>query len=359
MENDRQDELIAIVDEFLMLLCESADYQSNGDVRAVLTEAGQAVATLRQRLSIASDRYIVAVVGLSNVGKSTLLNALLGSDLAPRRNGPCTPVPIEFSYGENLRVVVHHSRSMTRSTWRCENMAAIQERLAAVVDDAGESQNREVRKIVVEIPVQLLEEGLVIADTPGFGALQSAEAGGSHEVSLKRYLQEEVAQVFWVVLADQGIGKREKLFHERFFGEVCDDIVVTGSEDWEPSDKERFKKLCSSMFPSRMPRFHFVSGLMGLRARKAGDLTGLEAAGITLLEGRLRELTGYLGRIADIEERLHQIAADLGAWCGEQRRVRRGPGRTLWRPDSWSRWLDCVSGNPFKIRLSGELGVHE
>lgn len=355
MNNNQQKELAKTVDELLMLVRESADFQADDDVRSVLLEASRAIATIRRRLAIVSDRYIVAVVGLTNVGKSTLLNALLGAELAPRRNGPCTAAPLEFAHGDSLRVTVYHQRSLTRPTWGCQDIEAIHDRLAAVADDAGDSASREVRKVVVESPIPLLTNGLVIADTPGFGAAQSAGAAGSHEAALKKYLEDDVSQVFWVVLAEQGIGKREKLFHDAFFGEVCDDIVVTGCDDWEAYDKERFRRRFADAFQSRMPRFHFVSGLQGMRARQAADSAGLEAAGITLLETRIRELIDCAGRIAAIQDTLLQLATDLRCWLCDYRDARRGRLKSWWRPDSWSRWSACMPDNAIKNRLSNEL----
>jgi GTP-binding protein EngB required for normal cell division len=358
LDNDQQSELAKIVDELLMLVRESADFQTDDDVRSALLEASRAIATLRRRLAIVSDRYIVAVVGLTNVGKSTLLNALLGAELAPRRNGPCTAAPIEFASGDSLRVTVYHQRSLTRPTWRCPNVEAVHDRLAAVADDAGDLASREIRKVVVEAPIPLLTNGLVIADTPGFGAAQIAEAAGSHEAALKKYLQDDVSQVFWVVLAEQGIGKREKSFHDAFFGEVCDDVIVTGCDDWEAHDKERFQRRFAETFQSRMPRFHFVSGLQGMRARKAADSVGLEAAGITLLETRIRELIDRPGRVAAIQDSLLQLTADLRCWLSEYRDARRGRLKFWWRPDSWSRWSACMPESAIKKRLSAELGAN-
>lgn len=355
MANDAQHELSVIVDEMLMLIRESADFHSDEDVKGVFMEACRAVATLRRRLAIICNRYVVGVVGLTNVGKSTLLNALLGAELAPRRNGPCTAAPIEFAYGEALRVTVYHQRGLTRPTWQCDNAQAVHERLAAVADDAGDAASREIRKVVVEAPIALLANGLVICDTPGFGAAQSAEAAGSHEASLKKYLQEDVSQVFWVVLAEQGIGKREMSFHNTFFGEVCDDIVVTGCDDWDTNDRERFRRRFASTFHSHMPQFHFVSGLQGVRARQAADPMGLEAAGIPLLESRIRELDDYRGRLAAIEAALLQLADDLRCWLTDYRDVRRSPLKSWWRPDSWSRWSACLPGNQTKVRLLTQM----
>ena len=182
-------ELMYLVDEFLMLLKESADYHRHPDVKAVLMEAVAVVSAKRRRLNTAGRRYVVAVVGLTNVGKSTLLNALLGEELAPRRNGPCTAAPIEFCYGERLRVIAYHHQSYTRPNWYCDTTEAAHERLSQLADDSGAEASRRIHKVEVHVPHQLLENGLVIADTPGFGAAQAGDASGSHEESLKQYLR--------------------------------------------------------------------------------------------------------------------------------------------------------------------------
>lgn len=355
MLNKQQIELSKIVDELLMLVRESAEYQRSEEVRTVLMQASRAIAMIRRRLAIVSDRYVVAIVGLSNVGKSTLLNALLGVELAPRRNGPCTAAAIEFEYGATLQVTVHRHRSLTRSTWPCSSAEEIHQRLAEVADHSGDRVHREIRKVVVEVPIPLLTNGLVIADTPGFGAAQSGEAAGSHEAALKTYLRDDVCQAFWVVLAEQGIGKTEMSFHDTYFGEVCDDIVVTGCDDWEVLEKERFRRRFADAFHSRMLRFHFASGLQGLHARQAGDAVGVEAAGITHLEARIRELSDSGGRLVAIQEALGQIAADLQCWLNDYRDSRRERLKVWWRPDSWSRWIACMPDNPTKGRLSAQL----
>ncbi|MEX2217065.1 MAG: dynamin family protein [Phycisphaeraceae bacterium] len=354
MPDNASQELGRIVDEMLMLVQESARYHTDADVRSILDEAGRTLVSFHRRLQIVADRYIVAVVGMTNVGKSTLLNALLGSELAPRRNGPCTAAPIEFMFGE-LRVTAHYRRRLSRPSWNCSDSGAVHERLASLADDSGDAASSEIRKVVVEAPLSLLSNGLIVADTPGFGAAQSADAESSHERSLKEYLNDDVSQVFWIVLADQGIGKREMHFHNAFFGQVCDDVVVTGCEDWEGDDRERFRRRFCSHFGNRIPRFHFVSGLQGLRARKSNDLEGLESAGVPLLESRIRELVESKGRLVAIQSAVVELATDLRAWLCDYRDSRRQRLARWWRPDSWSRWKACLPHNPMKLRLNGAL----
>jgi hypothetical protein len=346
-----------LVDELLMLIHETAEYQRNRAVQEILCEARQVALNVRRRLLGGISRYVVALVGLTNVGKSTLLNALLGHDLAPRRNGPCTAVPIEFIYGDELRLSVVHQKSLHRPSWACPRVEVIHQRLRELADDQGRQASPSIRKVVVEIPHRLLARGVVIADTPGFGDVPIGDAARGHEEVLQTYLHNDVTQVFWVVLAEQGIGRREKDFHRQFLSDICDDVLVTGSEGWEPVDRDRFRQRFAQELGQRLPRFHFVSGLQGLQARRAKDLAGLKQAGIVGLQLRLAELADPRGRqkaqIAD----LLQLAGDLAQWVRDFRDDRDLPIVHFWRPDSWERWLSLAPNGEPKTMLTQLLEV--
>lgn len=294
-------------------------------------------------------------MGQANVGKSTLLAALLGEDLSPRRNGPCTAAPIEFSWGPDYRIEAHYRRTFQRPVWSCLNAADVLRHLVRLADEAECEARERPARIRVQVPLSLLETGLVIADTPGFGAAQS-EPGceGTHEESLRRYLVTEVSQVLWVVLAEAGIGKREQLFHEEFLAAVCDDVVVTGCDDWSEGDQQRFRRRFSPTLGLQSPEFHFVSGRQALRARLVHDNVGLEAAGIPDLERRIRDMANTDARIQALTRRMTVLCQNLGAWFNDYRDARREPLRTWWRPDSWSRWTELPRCS-FKTQLDEVL----
>ncbi len=356
MSSTKPISLLSVVDELYLLLAESAEYQTQEAVRRVLKLAAGTVQRIRRRMQLALRRYTVAVVGLGNVGKSTLLNALLGADVAPRRNGPCTAAPIEFAYGPELQAMVVFQSSLQRRVVRLASTTHLHELLSQLADEAvATDTGHAVGRVVVHLPHPLLQGDMVLADTPGFGAAQAGGDAGSHEQALRQYLQDDVSQVFWVVLADQGIGKREIDFHNDWFKDICDDVVVTGCEDWTDQDRQRYRHCFAGQFHERIPRFHFVSGLLGLAARERGDAAALEQAGIPLLEHRIRELATRQGRESMLRTQLQELACDTAYWLTEHRDVRGRPLETWWRPDSWMRWSANTSNTAVAQSLSTDL----
>lgn len=346
--------LATVVDEFLMLVQESADYHMHPEVKSTLYEVTDRLSRVQRRLVQFQERYVVAIVGLTNVGKSTLLNALFGSELAPRRNGPCTAAPIEFAYGHTLQVTVQYAQNAYRPRWQCETLEEIHQVLARLTDEREASSLGNIVRVIVETPNTLLKSGLVVVDTPGFGAVQTGTQAGSHDASVRRYLENSISQVFWVVLAEQGIGNREKQFHDQLIAQVCDDIIVTGCEDWTSADRERFRRRFGALFELRMPQFHFVSGLQGLEARLTGDAQQLESAGIRVLETHIQALADPHQRSITIQQTILQIADDLGYWLHSFREK----GRRLeprWRPDSLARWRSRTNTCPLAKQVQQSL----
>jgi hypothetical protein len=122
-------------------------------------------ATLGERL--ADGRFFVACVGQFKRGKSTVINALVGTPMLPTGVVPVTSV---------VTVVRHGARPSARvrlagRAWHEVDPAT----LAAYVAEAQNPQNEKgVEGVEVFVPSPLLATGMCLVDTPGIGSVFAA-----------------------------------------------------------------------------------------------------------------------------------------------------------------------------------------
>lgn len=106
--------------------------------------------------------FVVAITGPQRVGKSTLVNALLGVDVSPVADYPTTAVPIEFHAGDVPTATVYFGGG------RAVTVAPTSEGLrpyAAQQDNDGNDQ--QVQLVHVVLPNDVLARGMSLVDTPG------------------------------------------------------------------------------------------------------------------------------------------------------------------------------------------------
>jgi hypothetical protein len=120
----------------------------------------------------AEGRFFLACVGEFKRGKSSLINALLGTTILPTGVLPVTSVPTIVRYGDEGARVLQNGR------WH--EIAPGQ-----VVDYVSQDRNPGNRKSVVGIevflPHALLQGGLCLVDTPGLGSVFDANTASTHE----------------------------------------------------------------------------------------------------------------------------------------------------------------------------------
>jgi hypothetical protein len=124
-----------------------------------------ALEELAQRLD---EPLRVAIAGKVKAGKSTLLNALVGQELAPTDAGECTRIVTWYQAGTHYRVTLHPRQGSPRQ-------APFSQQRGAIAVDLGGLRPEDVERMVVEWPSPHLQ-AMTLIDTPGIG---SATAQGA------------------------------------------------------------------------------------------------------------------------------------------------------------------------------------
>ncbi len=105
----------------------------------------------------------VALAGIVKAGKSTLLNALLGEQIAPTDAGECTRVVTWYRYGDTPSITLHLVEGEPRRM-------PIRRVNGKLVLELGGLSPDDVDRIDISWPISALKEVLLI-DTPGIASL--------------------------------------------------------------------------------------------------------------------------------------------------------------------------------------------
>ena len=123
--------------------------------------------------TLAEPGIHVVVIGDFKQGKSSLVNALLGTNVCPVDDDIATAVPTYLRYGPQPRAeLLFHGDPPRREPIEID---AIRQH---VTEDAGVAAEPPAG-VIVQLPRNMLASGLVIVDTPGVGGLGSAHAAAS------------------------------------------------------------------------------------------------------------------------------------------------------------------------------------
>ncbi|MBN2621943.1 MAG: dynamin family protein [Acidimicrobiales bacterium] len=141
-------------------------------VRHLLEQATQAYASApdaRQRLQAVLDRLDeplrVAIAGKVKAGKSTLLNALVGEELAPTDAGECTRIVTWYRDGITYRATLEPTDGDARQVPFTRDGGAI-------AIDLGGTDPDDINRLVIEWPSSSLRQ-MTLIDTPGIASLST------------------------------------------------------------------------------------------------------------------------------------------------------------------------------------------
>lgn len=130
-------------------------YADDAEALAVLDDLGR---RLREPLRI-------AVAGIVKAGKSTLLNALLGEQIAPTDAAECTRVVTWYRYADTPAITVFPRDGEPRSL-------PVRRDHGRLVVNLGQDHAEDIQRIEVAWPCRALREATLI-DTPGIASLSA------------------------------------------------------------------------------------------------------------------------------------------------------------------------------------------
>ncbi|GAB1692317.1 dynamin family protein [Krasilnikovia sp. M28-CT-15] len=126
------------------------------------------------RATLADPAVHIVVVGEFKQGKSSLVNALVGTKVCPVNDDVATALPTYVRYGKEPSAEV----LLDEVPPRRESVPVDRVREYVLEKEAGGAVDG-VTGVEVRLPRQLLSSGLVIVDTPGVGGLGSVHSAAS------------------------------------------------------------------------------------------------------------------------------------------------------------------------------------
>ena len=264
---------------------------------------------------LAEDRFNLVVVGRFSRGKTSLMNAVLGSDRLPVGIVPLTSVITTVAYGSKERLTVRYAGDRLPSEVALETLPEY------VTQQHNPGNVRGVRTADVQLPAEFLRRGFHCIDTPGLGS-PIAENTRTTESFLPQ------ADAFILVTSYESPMSAEELrvLREAQASARRAFVVLNKHDTVSPRERNEVlrytRQLLHEALGAAAPLVFSVSAREALAARRAGDSVALAASGIEAFESELvrfllaEKREQFLLRLCDrAEELLRSLpdSADLTA----------------------------------------------
>ncbi|WP_373535930.1 dynamin family protein [Microcoleus sp.] len=311
-----------------------------------------------------SQCFRVAVVGEFSKGKSTLLNALLGEEIQPVRDIPCSGTVTVLKYGPQQRVICKYidGREEEISPDQYQEKASISEE-AALGSFGDETVKSEIKEIIFEHPnLELCTNGVEIIDTPGLN--EQAERTLVTEQVLKttdaviflthaqNLLTEKERELLLYLKQELNPGKNDEAAKNIFVLVNFADLLRR--EGSHKQARQRVEKFVSEKLIAGENRIHLISAQSALDA----ILDGTENEYVKSFQDFTKSLEQFLtverGAIA-LRQSAAGIKQIIGTGCDELSQYREMlEGKLTVSPGDKAKIFEQmaeVSGREVKIRL--------
>lgn len=148
------------------------------ELAKVLTTLGRTDLANRAQAAAARLRRpstVVCVVGEFKQGKSSLINALLGSTVCPVDDDLATSAITLVRFGEQSAAVVRRRNGDEKIA----EPVAVSEVHQFVSESGNPGNHKGVERVEITVNSALLKQGLVVVDTPGMGGLGAGHAAAT------------------------------------------------------------------------------------------------------------------------------------------------------------------------------------
>ena len=239
---------------------------------------------LQQRL--VEGRFHLAVLGQFKRGKSTLLNALLGDDLLPTDILPVTAIPTFIHHDNRISGQVHFFSDLEPISFTATEGRSLSEFLRDYVTESGNPRNqRQVERVEIGHPAELLKQGVVLIDTPGIGSTLK------HNTEVAHQILPQCDAALFLVSPDPPITEMELGYLKQIKRQLPRTFFLLNKVDFLSDDDQlaSLKFLAEQLAPlcEGVPQVLPVSARTGLNARLAGDASGWRDSGMLQVEENL------------------------------------------------------------------------
>ena len=137
-----------------------------------------------RRSKLEAGAFSLVVVGQFKRGKTTLINALLGTDLLPRAIIPLTSIITVLRYGDKLSITTFFTNGINKEI-------TLDDLPHYVTEKDNPKNEKKVDRVEIAFPSPYLKNGVQIIDTPGVASVHEHNTKTTYE-----YLPQADAAIF-------------------------------------------------------------------------------------------------------------------------------------------------------------------
>lgn len=117
-----------------------------------------------------NNEYPIAVLANWNNGKSTFLNALIGEDILPMKNKSYTSEITRIRFGLEPKLIIEYMSGDIEDIPITGSLTS-SFLVDYVTTDGSSLKDKDIQQIIIEYPLDICEEGIVLIDTPGVNSI--------------------------------------------------------------------------------------------------------------------------------------------------------------------------------------------